>query len=80
MSNALFGMGIEDVFLPFRADFSPLTDDVGISLSNVIISSLSRIIHDTPCILDIPTELLEMGLGWNRRWRRQCNDNQIGMN
>jgi len=35
MSNALFGMGIEDVFLPFRADFSPLTDDVGISLSNI---------------------------------------------
>ena len=46
MSNALFGMGIEDVFLPFRADFSPLTDDVGISLSNVSTSQSYRIIHN----------------------------------
>lgn len=35
MSNALFGMGIEDAFLPFRADFTPMTDDLGISLSNI---------------------------------------------
>lgn len=35
MSNALFGMGIEDAFLPFRANFTSLTDDIGISLSNI---------------------------------------------
>ena len=42
MSNALFGMGIEDAFLPFRADFTPMTDDLGISLSNVSMFLICR--------------------------------------
>lgn len=35
MSNALFGLGVEQAFQPFKANFTPLTDSPGISLSNV---------------------------------------------
>ena len=65
MSNALFGMGIEDAFLPFRADFTPMTDDLGISLSNV---SILLVFSESKFVLDLSTKLFEMGLGWYGRW------------
>ena len=65
MSNALFGMGIEDAFLPFRADFTPMTDDLGISLSNV---SIQLVFYSQILVLDLSTKLFEMGLGWYGRW------------
>ena len=35
LSNALYGLGIEDAFIPFKANFTKMSDNSGISLTNV---------------------------------------------
>ena len=35
ITNALFGVGIQDAFDPFMANFTKITDKIGISASNV---------------------------------------------
>ena len=35
LSNALYGLGIEDAFIPFKADFTKMSNNSGISLTNV---------------------------------------------
>jgi serine protease inhibitor len=42
LSNSLYGLGIEDAFIPFKANFSKMTDNQGISLSNIYQSSFLK--------------------------------------
>jgi len=42
LSNALYGLGIEDAFIPFKANFTKMSDNSGISLTNIYQNSFLK--------------------------------------
>ena len=44
LSNALYGLGIEDAFIPFKANFTKMSDNSGISLTNVSANEIKAIV------------------------------------
>jgi len=42
LSNALYGLGIEDAFIPFKANFTKMSDNTGISLTNIYQNSFLK--------------------------------------
>ena len=76
MSNALFGLGVENTFTPFEANFTPLTNGAGISLSNVsqhFYKNFYNFLQNF--FIDLPTIVPKMGCGRSSSWGSECHDN-----